>query len=67
MKGVDLPDILALVRQPANDRLCSLMDRVKPADLTAQEILGLLAVLEPVDQRVNARIAPVLQLMPTRG
>jgi hypothetical protein len=65
MKGVDLPDVLAVVRQPAVKRLRSLMDRVKPADLTTQEILALLAVLEPVDQRVNARIAPVLQLIST--
>ncbi len=58
-------DILALVRGPATDRLTLLMDRVKPADLTPQEILALLAVFESADQRLNAPTAPVLQLIPT--
>jgi hypothetical protein len=44
-----------------------LIDRVKPADLTTEEILALVAVLESVDQRVNAHTAPVLQLISTRG
>ena len=30
------------------------MDRVKPVDLTSQEILALVAVFESADQRVNA-------------
>jgi hypothetical protein len=37
-------DILAVVRWPAADRLGLLMDRVKPADLTTQEILAPVAV-----------------------
>jgi hypothetical protein len=41
------------------ERLHLLMDRVKPADLTPQEILALVAVFESADQRVNARTAPV--------
>jgi hypothetical protein len=60
-------DILAVVRWPAADRLGLLMDRVKPADLTTQEILAPVAVFESADQRVNARTAPVPQLIPTRG
>jgi hypothetical protein len=58
-------DILAVVRWPAADRLGLLMDRVKPPDLTTQEILALAAVFESADQRVNAHTAPVLQLIPT--
>jgi hypothetical protein len=60
-------DILAVVRRPAQDRLVLLIERVKPADLTTQEILALVAVFESADQRVNAHTAPVLQLIPTRG
>jgi hypothetical protein len=60
-------DILAVVRRPAQERLALLIDRVKSADLTTQEILALVAVFESADQRVNAPTAPVLQLIPTRG
>jgi hypothetical protein len=65
MNGIELHDVLAVVRWPAAARQRLLMDRVKPADLTPQEIVALLAVLESADQRVNAPIAPVLQVIPT--
>ena len=42
-----------------------LMAQVKLVDLTPQEVLALVAVLESADQRVNASVAPVLQLLPT--
>jgi hypothetical protein len=33
--------------------------------MTTQEVLAMVAVLESADQRVNAHVAPVLQLIPT--
>jgi hypothetical protein len=65
MSGIELPDVLDFVRWPAMERLRLLMERVKMVDLTSQEVLALVAVLESADQRVNAATAPVLQLMPT--
>jgi hypothetical protein len=65
MSGIELHDMLASVRLLAVERLLELMTRVKVADLTPQEVLALVAVLESADQRVNAPTAPVLQLMPT--
>jgi hypothetical protein len=41
------------------------MDRVHVVDMTTQEILALVTVLESADQRVNAHTAPVLQLITT--
>jgi len=54
MNGIELHDVLAVARWPAQDPLALLMDRVKPVDLTSQEILALVAVFESADQRVNA-------------
>jgi hypothetical protein len=54
MNGIELHDVLAVARWPAQDRLALLMDRVKPVDLTSQQILALVAVFESADQRVNA-------------
>ncbi|MGO9034550.1 hypothetical protein [Mycobacterium sp.] len=51
MNGIELHDVLAVVRWPATDRLRLLMDRVKPADLTPQEIVALVAVFESADPR----------------
>jgi hypothetical protein len=65
MNGIELHDVLAVVRWPAAARPRLLIDRVKPADLTPQEIAAVVAVFEAADQRVNAPIAPVLQLIPT--
>ena len=65
MSGIELHDMLACVRLLAVERLLELMTRVKVADLTPQEVLALVAVLESADHRVNAGTAPVLQLMPT--
>lgn len=56
-------ELLDVVRHPAMARLNELMGRVRIADMTTQEVLALIAVVELVDQRVNARIAPVLQLV----
>ena len=39
------------------------MARVKLAELTTPEVLGLVAVFEVVDQRENAGTAPVLALI----
>jgi hypothetical protein len=36
-----------------------------PAELTALEVLALVAILEAADERVNAHPAPMLQLIPT--
>lgn len=63
--SANIDDMLYLVRQPAFARLHELMDRVPPGDMTTQEILALIAVLESADQRVNAPSAPVLQLILT--
>jgi hypothetical protein len=56
-------DVLSAVRWPAITRLHELSKRVTPADMTPQEVLAIVAVLESVDRRVNARTAPVLQLI----
>ena len=48
---------------PAVERLLDLMARVKLAELTTPEVLGLVAVFEVVDQRENAGTAPVLALI----
>jgi hypothetical protein len=58
-------DVLSVVRQPAFARLRELMDRVHAVDMTTQELLALITVLEAADQRVNAPTAPVLQLIPS--
>ena len=60
-------DVLWAVRSPTIARVNELMDRVSPADLTTLEVLAIAGVLEAADQRVNARIAPVLQLHQARG
>jgi hypothetical protein len=54
MSGIELHNMLASVRLLAVERLLELMTRVKVADLTPQEVLALVAVLESADQRVNA-------------
>ena len=38
------------------------MDRILPTELTAAEVLAIVAVLEAADQRVNAPTAPVLHI-----
>ncbi|MDT5119294.1 MAG: hypothetical protein QOE30_5033 [Mycobacterium sp.] len=58
-------ELLSIARRPAYARLHELMDRVHVVDMTTQEILALVAVLESADQRVNAHTAPVLQLITT--
>jgi hypothetical protein len=63
----DLDDALAPVRLPAVDRLLLLMNRVKIAELTMPEVLGLVAVFEAADQRVNPPTAPVLALVARDG
>jgi hypothetical protein len=65
MSAIELHGVLDFVRGPATDRMHLLMNRLKPAALTTQEILALVAVFESADQRVNAPTAPVLQLIPT--
>ncbi|MGB8209712.1 MAG: hypothetical protein WCF69_19325 [Mycobacterium sp.] len=67
MGGIELPDVLAAVRLPAVDELLSLMRRVNVADLTTPEVVALVAVFSAADQRVNARAAPVLALIPRDG
>jgi hypothetical protein len=57
--------LLSVVRPEAIYRVCELMERITPDDLTALEVLAIVAVLESADQRVNAPTAPVLQLIPT--
>jgi hypothetical protein len=58
---------LWMMRQPALDRLYEIMNRLTPPNLTTLEILALLTVLEPADQRVNAQTAPVLKLVRQGG
>jgi hypothetical protein len=48
---------------PAVERLLDLMARVKVAELTTPEVLGLVAVCEAADPRENAATAPVLALI----
>jgi hypothetical protein len=57
-------ELLDVVRHPAMARLDELMGRVHVRDMTTQEVLAMVALLESADQRVNARVAPVLQLVP---
>jgi hypothetical protein len=65
--GIELPDVLAVVRLPAVERLMELMARVKVEHLTTPEVLALVAVFEAADRRVNAGTAPVLALVGRRG
>jgi hypothetical protein len=65
MRNDMVDDVLSLVRGPAHARLHELMERTSPADMTTQEVWALVAVLEAVDQRVNARTAPVFELVPS--
>jgi hypothetical protein len=67
MNGVDLNDYLASVHWPAIDRALALMNRIKLTDLTTPEILGLVAIFEAADRRVNADTAPVLALIARDG
>ena len=63
MNGVDLNDYLASVHWPAIDRALALMNRIKLADLTTPEILGLIAIFEAADRRrVNGAAAPTLRI-----
>ena len=48
-------------------QLIDLMNRVKVADLTTPEVLGLVAVFECADARTNAGMAPELVLAPRNG
>jgi hypothetical protein len=63
----DLDGLLAFARGPAIDRLLRLMNRVKIADLSMPEVLGLVAVFEAADARVNVGAAPVLALIARDG
>lgn len=45
-------------------RVSDITSRVGLDDLTDVELVGVLALLEPVDERINARRAPVLHLAP---
>jgi hypothetical protein len=65
MSGIELHDMLACVRLAAVERLLELMQRVKMADLTTQEVLALVAVFESADQRIGAGTAPLLAPIPT--
>jgi hypothetical protein len=67
MNGPDLHDFLAPVRLSAVEQLIDLMNRVKVADLTTPEVLGLMAVFECADARINAGMAPELVLAPRNG
>jgi hypothetical protein len=58
-----MDEILWMARSAACSRLHELMDRVPPAELTALEVLALVAILESADERVNAHPAPVLELI----
>ena len=64
MNGVDINEFLAIVHWPAVDRALALMNRIKLADLTTPEVLGLIAIFEAADRRVSRRAAPVLRLAP---
>jgi hypothetical protein len=48
----------------ALSRMFEITERIDPEWLTSDEILSIVAVLEPADQRVNAPAAPVLRLAP---
>jgi hypothetical protein len=63
----DLDAALAFARLRAVDELLSLMRRVNVAQLTTPEVVALVAVFSAADQRVNARAAPVLALIPRDG
>ncbi|AYE95839.1 hypothetical protein C0J29_14520 [Mycobacterium paragordonae] len=56
--------VLSTLHPSAIDRLSDLTERIFLSDLTTLEALGILAILEVTDQRVNAAAAPVLRLMP---
>jgi hypothetical protein len=63
-------DVIAegVLREDAQGELRRLMDRLKPGDFTAYEILGVLAIFRGARERLDAqqrRPAPVLQLIPT--
>jgi hypothetical protein len=60
-----LHDFLALAHWPATERLRELMNRVKIAELSVQEVLGLVAIFEAADQRKGTHSAPVLRLTQT--
>jgi hypothetical protein len=65
MSGVEPLDVaLTLAHGPALGRVRELMRQVKPADLSPQEILALLAILEAANQRIGTHTASVLRLVP---
>lgn len=49
-------------RRGAMHRVRELAGRVNPSDLTDLELLAMIALLEPADERVNGQPALVLQL-----
>jgi hypothetical protein len=65
--SAELHAALASIRLPAVEQLLELMARVKVAELTTPEVLGLVAVFEAAEQRVNAAAAPVLALIARDG
>lgn len=63
----DIPPLdtaLAFAHGAALDRLSVLMNRVRAADLTTDQIVALIVVLEAADRRVNGTPAPVFRLVP---
>ncbi|WP_201358584.1 hypothetical protein [Mycobacterium paraintracellulare] len=56
--------LLCVDRRQVIKRVSDITSRVALDDLTDVELVGLLALVEPVDERINARRAPVLHLVP---
>ncbi len=54
-------------RSSAEERVVEITDRVGIEDLTDLEMLALIAVLEPAEQRVNGHTATVLRLAPKQS
>jgi hypothetical protein len=63
MSGIDMHDALACTRRAVINELLALMDRVKVADLTTPEIVGLIAIFEAAATR-QGTAAPVFTLVP---
>jgi hypothetical protein len=51
-------------REQAQCGVHDLTNRIALSDLTDLELLALIALLEPADERVNRQTAPVLKLAP---
>jgi hypothetical protein len=66
MSADQLDIALQISHLPAMGRLRALMSRVNVADLTPLEVLGMLAVLQAVDARMNGPTATVLRFARNR-